>query len=288
MASLVSRQIFEMSEQEVGTYLAFAQARYPDLRERIVHIARKNIGQPYKLYLLGEFPFETYDPLPLYSLTHSDCVVFSEHTYAMALTRDWTSFFAMLQRIRYKDGIIGLVTRNHYTEADWNRNNSWLVEDITLEIGGGNAMTFDQTVRRQAFFRNRYKLETNIPDQRISDVYIPTEHISSVLDKLQPGDFVNVIRGPNNKSVYAGHVGLITRGEDGTVNFLHSTTPVVKEETLLQYIAGHQARDSRKKEGEAVLQGFKFLRLRENPIENLRALDGADTPRIHPPLGSRL
>ncbi|MCC5876175.1 MAG: DUF1460 domain-containing protein [Candidatus Sumerlaeia bacterium] len=288
IAKLEQKQLFEMSEEEVGVYIRYAHAKYPDLRERIVHLGRKNIGQPYKLYLLGEFPFETHDPLPLYSLTHSDCVVFSEHTYAMALTRDWPSFFTMLQRIRYIDGQIGVVTRNHYTEADWNRNNNWLVEDITAEIGGDNALAFTQTVRRERFFRNRYNLEVSIPDETVNDVYIPTEHVPAILDQLQPGDFVNVMRGPDNKGVYAGHVGLITHGEDGTVNFLHSTTPTVIEEPLMTYVAKHHARDARRDPGSAVLQGFKFLRLRENPVENLRAIDGDEAPRISPPKESRL
>lgn len=37
----------------------------------------------------------------------------------------------MLQRIRYKDGVIGVLTRNHFTEADWVVNNSWLIKNIT-------------------------------------------------------------------------------------------------------------------------------------------------------------
>lgn len=287
IAALEQKQIFEMTEQELGVYLAYAREKHPDLRERVVHLGRKNIGQPYKLHLLGEFPFETHDPLPLYCLTHSDCVVFSEHTYAMALTRDWTSFFTMLQRIRYTDGVIGVVTRNHYTEADWNRNNNWLVEDITAEIGGDHALPFTQTVRRQRFFQNRYNLTVDIPDQTIEDIYIPTEHIPAALEHLQPGDFVNVMRGPNNSAVHAGHVGLIARSEDGTVNFLHSTTPTVIEEPFMTYIERHHARDARRDEGAAVLQGFKFLRLQDNPVENLRAIDGDEAPRIKPPLESR-
>ena len=88
-------------------------ATEPDLRKRILHLARKNIGQPYELYLLGEMPFEPYDPQPIYCLGKSDCLVFTEHTYAMALSHNWPSFMRMLQRIRYRDGHLGVATRNH-------------------------------------------------------------------------------------------------------------------------------------------------------------------------------
>ena len=133
---LLDKPLYKFTEAEVDLYLRYLQASEPDLRRRIVHLARKNIGQPYELYLLGEMPFEPYDPQPLYCLGKSDCVVFTEHTYAMALSDDWPSFMTMLQRIRYRDGQIGVATRNHYTEADWNVSNGWLVHDITSRVGG--------------------------------------------------------------------------------------------------------------------------------------------------------
>ena len=87
LAALSAKPLYQFTEAEVGSYLAQLHATEPDLRKRVVHLARKNLGQPYELYLLGEMPFETYDPQPLYSLTKSDCLVFAEHTYAMALRR---------------------------------------------------------------------------------------------------------------------------------------------------------------------------------------------------------
>ena len=54
----------------------------------------------------------------------------------MALSHNWPGFMQMLQRIRYRDGQLGVATRNHYTEADWNISNRWLVEDITAELAG--------------------------------------------------------------------------------------------------------------------------------------------------------
>jgi len=142
IAKLVDKPLFTFTEAEVDQYLKFLSATEPDLRKRIMHLARKNIGQPYELYLLGEMPFEPYDPQPIYCLGKSDCLVFSEHTYAMALARDWPSFMRLLQRIRYRDGQLGVATRNHYTEADWNISNRWLVEDITAKLAGDTAVKF--------------------------------------------------------------------------------------------------------------------------------------------------
>jgi len=93
-----------MSPLEAGRYIAHIHQAEPDLRKRIAAIGRQNIGQPYTLNLLGEYPYQLHDTLPMFSLDHSDCVVFAEHTYAMALSQSWEEFFWMLQRIRYKEG----------------------------------------------------------------------------------------------------------------------------------------------------------------------------------------
>ena len=80
LAQVLQKQIYQMSPAEAGRYIAHIHDAEPDLRKRIAAIGRKNIGQPYSLHLLGEFPYEIHDQLPLFSLAQSDCVVFAEHT----------------------------------------------------------------------------------------------------------------------------------------------------------------------------------------------------------------
>jgi hypothetical protein len=297
---LAAKPLFKFTESEVDKYLQFLSATEPDLRKRIAQLARKNITQPYELYLLGEMPFEPYDPQPLYCLGKSDCVVFSEHTYAMALAHNWSSFMKMLQRIRYRNGQIGVVTRNHYTEADWNKSNSWLVEDITQQVAGDKAITFKQAIDRRNFFKKRYKLDVGIPVQQFEDVFIPFEAIDQAKPELQDGDFVNIIRGTVSKdappselsntfggNAWAGHVGMIVHGEDGEVNLIHSTQPRVREEPIDEYIArSTKTMKEDDTKGKARLLGFKFLRLRDDPMKNLCEIDGEDAPDVTLPDGS--
>src|SRR5262245_36458750 len=173
----VSPPLYQMSERQIADLLPQWQREIPDLHQRVVAIARRNLGQPYELYLLGEAPFETIDPQPIYCIGKSDCVVFVEHTLAMALSDNFPQFMAMLQRIRYSDGEIGVRTRNHYTEADWNKNNRWLLREITDEIGGGNVASFSQKIDRTKFFKDRYKIDVPRPIQEIRESYIPYEKI---------------------------------------------------------------------------------------------------------------
>jgi len=261
-----------------------------------VHLACKNLGQPYELYLLGEMPFEPYDPQPLYCLGKSDCVVYVEHTYAMALAHNWSGFMRLLQRIRYRDGQIGVVTRNHYTEADWNVSNCWLVEDITSQLAGDSAVTYEQTIDRAKFFKNRYGIKVEFPVERHRDHYLPTEAIERVAGELQDGDLVNVVRGATKSvasasdvfggNAWVGHVGLIVRGDDGQVHMIHSTEPKVRKEPLKEYIARSLERTSTSDAaGKPRLLGFKFLRLRDDALERLKAIDGPDAPRVSLPSG---
>lgn len=285
-AELADKPLYQFSEREVGVYVAHMQAAQPDLHRRIVAIARKNLGQPYQLYLLGEAPFETIDDEPVYCLDRSDCVVFAEHTIAMALTDSWPQFLAMLQRIRYTDGHIGVLTRNHYTEADWNRKNAWLVRDITEDVGGQYLTRFTQRVDRAKFFKDRYKLDTSIAVETIEESFIPYEHMDSVKPLLRDGDVVNFVSG-RGEGFWVGHVGLIAIAEDGTVNLIHSASPKVREEPMDEYIrratADAAARDA---ENKARFRGFKFLRVSDDPWTNLRALDGPAAPKVTVPKDS--
>ena len=293
---LLSKPLYQFTEAETGLYLGHLAGTEPDLRKRIMHLARKNLGQPYELYLLGEMPFETYDPQPLYCLGKSDCLVFTEHIYAMALSRDWTGFMRLLQRIRYRDGQIGVATRNHYTEADWNPSNRWLVREITTEVAGDKAVKFSERIDRSKFLLGRYGLKTAIPVEEHRDAYLPFAEIGRAAPQLRDGDFVNVVRGvvkpgaPVNETfggnAWVGHTGLVAHGADGTLHLIHSSVPAVREETMAQFIARETASlTERDATGKARLLGFKFLRLENDPLANLRQLDGPGFPHVTLPDG---
>lgn len=271
LADLKGRPLYTFAPRELDIYLRYARRAFPGLRDRLAHLGRKNVGQPYEIYLLGEFPFEVHDPQPLFNLGKSDCVVFSEHLYAMALGHDWSSFFQILQRLRYRGGQIGVLTRNHWTERDWDRNNDWLIEDRIRELGDGRQWSeYHQTIRRSVFFMRRFGLGADLPDEEHTWAYIPLGNLPNVLDDLQTGDFVNVIRGSREEG-WAGHTGVILRDPDGTVNFLHSSPPAVRVEPLTEY-----ARRSSRPGLKTPTIGFRFFRLRVEELERAFAVSDAD------------
>lgn len=267
---LKKKPIYRMNPKEVDVYLGFIHEDEPDFRKRVVRLARQNLGQPYDIYLLGEFPHEVYDPDPMFCLEKGDCVVFSEHMYAMALGRNWKEFYAWLQQLRYKDGEPGMTTRNHFTEADWNVNNGWLLTDVTTELGATTVTAFTAKIDRARFFRN-FGIGQDIPVQTLNDNYIASESIEEVLPKLQEGDFINIVRGVG-AGVWVGHVGLVSRSADGTVNIIHSTEPRSIEEPIMEYVKRNERLNrGRRERGRAEFKGMKFLRLRAEEMEKMLA-----------------
>ena len=263
---LMQRPLYTFNETDLDRYLRGLRTIEPELTARVVRLGRQNIGKPYEIYLLGEFPFELYDPDPIYCLSKSDCLTFCEHMYAMALSRDWWSFLQTLQRLRYRDGIITMLTRNHYTEADWDRNNAFLFEDLTATLGAGQVcVPLRETIKRATFFA-KFGIGQDIPAQSFEDRYIPKERVPEILAELRAGDFVNIVRGDAD-SQYVGHTGLIAIAADGTVDFLHSAQPAVREQPLTDFLA---------KDRRCV--GIKILRLRPDAQQRLDAALAAPSP----------
>ena len=264
-----AKPLYQMQPVEAGRYIAWEHAQEPDLRKRIAAIARKNIGQPYRLNLLGEFPYQVHDALPMFSLDHSDCTVFVEHTYAMALSRSWDEFFWMLQRIRYRDGIIGVATRNHYTELDWNVANRWLVTDVSAQFSGPDGQSYMMTVDRTTFLKTHHHIDVDIPVESSRQAYVPKARAVALAERLDEGDYINVVSLLADGTTMVTHVGLVVLGENGERHFLHSSDPAVREETLSSFIARTEAREERNRQAGkkgSTLLGFKFLRLNDHIV----------------------
>ena len=271
------RPLYTFTPVELGRWLGRLRAEEKDLRRRVMRIARRNLGQPYRLYLLGEFPLETADPDPLFRLEESDCVTFVEHTYAMALARDWRSFFVTLQRIRYMDGEIGNLTRNHYTIPDWEPANEWLVQDASAELAAGRPAWITARTNRRKFFR-KFGIERDFVEKRVRVPYVPLAALAAALPGLQPGDMVQVIKG-RGEAGWCVHVGLAGRDPAGRATFLHSHRPRVGEVLFTGYAADLAAANEKKSGKAALFLGFRFLRLRPDPLARLRAREGKRAPR---------
>jgi hypothetical protein len=101
--------------------------------QRIAFISEQFLGKPYETGPLGESNLDNYDQLPLYRTDAFDCVTFIETVLALTVSTNLAEFKHNINQIRYKNGQVSFLERNHFPDIDWNYNNQeqGLLEDIT-------------------------------------------------------------------------------------------------------------------------------------------------------------
>jgi hypothetical protein len=71
------------------------------------------------------------EELPLFSIANFDCVTFVETVLAIHISNNFNNFLENIKKIRYKDANMDFFNRNHFMTVDWEKNNSWLLENYT-------------------------------------------------------------------------------------------------------------------------------------------------------------
>ncbi len=102
---------------------------------------------------LGEGEKGRYDQDPLFRFDVFDCTTYVETVLAGALSSHAQDFPRHMQKIRYQQGIVSFVTRNHFTSADWIPNNQWLLEDITATVGQGFERFAETVIDKKAWYQ---------------------------------------------------------------------------------------------------------------------------------------
>ncbi len=202
------------------------------LSEIISVVAEQFIGTPYVAGLLDQSPEEKL----VISLAGFDCVLFVESVLAIArgiAERDYTyqGFSDRIQEQRYRDGkLTDYCSRLHYF-SDWIYDNSkrGLVENITQTLGGiplNKSLNF-MTEHRQSYPQladdSNYdcirQVEATL--NQVSLFYIPQDQISTLYDRLQPGDIIATATDIEGLDVT--HTGLVYQSKDGKMGFIHAS-----------------------------------------------------------------
>lgn len=107
-----------------------------NIKNRITLISENLLGSRYQLTALGEGYYGRYDQFPLYRIDAFDCETFVDMVLALAFATDVDSFKQCIKKIRYKDGKVSYINRNHFLSLDWNNNNQKqnYIRDITKNI----------------------------------------------------------------------------------------------------------------------------------------------------------
>jgi hypothetical protein len=104
--------------------------------ERLYYFSEHYLHSPYILFPLGEGPLAEYDQMPRARLDGFDCQTYVDTILALTIAKDAKNFRQCLDKIRYRNGEVSFITRNHFTSLDWNKNNQaqGYLQDITVSI----------------------------------------------------------------------------------------------------------------------------------------------------------
>lgn len=116
----------------------FQQIQDRDFTHRLDAISQYFVGRPYVLGPLGEGAKGRFDQEPLYRTDAFDCLTYVETVLALALGEDLDSFRQNILHLRYRNGDISFINRNHFMTVDWNKNNEYqgFIRDITYQFTG--------------------------------------------------------------------------------------------------------------------------------------------------------
>ncbi len=130
-------------------------------------LGAKYLGAKYQINPLGEEKLPDDDPLIRFDAF--DCTTFVETVLA-------DDNKEKLTKIRYKDGKVNVINRNHFIESDWLPNNNF--ENISSLYG--NTSIRHVVIYKKSWFKKKYKIDTDFQKQSVDIEYIPYENLSKI------------------------------------------------------------------------------------------------------------
>jgi hypothetical protein len=229
--------------------------------ERTAAVGRALVGTRYKSFTLE---IDNRIEAPSVNFNGMDCWTFYENALAFARMlnesdENWTpeQMLHYIEVDRYRGGQCTgeYLSRLHYLE-DWLADNDrrGLVEDLTRSLGGSSVphSAREMTVawRHYRYLAHNRSLLGPLRqmEARVSShplYQIPKSRVASTEGRLRSGDIIGIISrdGPGRYST--SHVGLAIRAADGSLHFMHASSPrnygrVVVDSTLSSYLGRYR------------------------------------------------
>lgn len=206
------------SPEALAKELKRIHTKYPTVEERVTKASALFLGAPYKLGPLGEGEAGEFDRDPLWRLDIFDCMTYLETVMALAMDPDSArALDKTMQRIRYKEGMIGYKTRNHFPETDWIPQNSWagFLKDVTAETAPDKVKQTSKLIAKKAWYvakttedvqgfssaveqekrlKELQRLGEDLLDQTAWVPYLPMKDLPGVLARIPSGTIGNLVR----------------------------------------------------------------------------------------------
>lgn len=252
----------EMTHHEIDQVLRSIAEKNLTVTEKINIFSERFLGMPYNLTCVGDGPYALLEDWPLVNFKETNCMAYCEHVLALSVSNTWDHFFNNLQQIRYKDGLIGMKTRNHYTMADWLPENSWLLEDATKAVAGDRVKTVTRVISHETFFKGKGITDERFikPDREITIPYVPLEILNELENNTETGDIIALIYR-NLDNIFSAHMLMIAEKDGQKVIRESSNSKMTTFDTPYQ----EWVKDVQENRSEKYL-GLAFMRI--NPALN--------------------
>lgn len=229
--------------------------------ERTAAVGRALVGTRYKSFTLE---IDNRIEAPSANFQGMDCWTFYEIALAFARMlnepeENWTpeQLLHYIELDRYRGGHCTgeYLSRLHYLE-DWLADNDrrGLVEDLTRSLNGTSVphSAREMTVgwRHYRYLAHNKSLLGPLGqmEARVSSrplYQIPKNRVASIEGKLRSGDIIGIISRDRGGLYSTSHVGLALRQADGSLHFMHASSPrnygkVVLDSTLSSYLARYR------------------------------------------------
>jgi hypothetical protein len=211
----------------IETDLPMSNASSLTLSRKIEALSEVLLNAGYLDGSLGEDAQGKYDKDPLVRFDVFDCTTFVEAVLAGALSETVADFMPNLMKLRYKDGLVSFVSRNHFPSLDWIPNNQNVLADITKLIAGKSLAFAKTTIDKPAWYNALGYERLSCADessercrlllaqlhdegrafkaQGVTTPYVPLSALSlddgvtinqALLDRIPSGSVINMVR-PN-------------------------------------------------------------------------------------------
>lgn len=208
-----------------------------DFPKKIITVAESFINTPYS-------DTDLNDDSLVVRVDSLNCWTFVETTTAIVLSSttkqaDYNLFQHIVEKIRYRDGRNGYVSRIHYF-LEWKKNleKREVADDYTSFIGGVGIKKNLSIISKNAPDSLKSVLST-IEKNLSKDgfYYIPEDSIPSIENKLLDGDIVGFVSDRDDLDI--NHIGIIKKAGDKTF-FIHCSSTdnkvVLSHQSLYEYL----------------------------------------------------
>ena len=167
-----------------------------------------------------------------------DCFTFLDYVEALRRSVDFEGFKETLRDLRYRNGKVTFLDRNHFFSV-WGNTPLAPLRDITAQVGGTNVRWVEKYLNQKGdgtLYLPGYPVK-----KQVIAFILPATIDQSMLNKLHTGDYVGIYSSLPGLDV--SHTGIIIK-KDGETYLRHASTrqwrQQVIDEALLPYLDGQK------------------------------------------------